>query len=171
KHPEPSAGPAQDLQKGVMEVRSRAAEYGLDPARIGVLGFSAGGQVALIAATNQPKFEGAPGVSHKPDFLLAIYPYRIYDPAAKALRADIHLEAGLPPTFIAQMGDDTASLAQGSTLLYLELLNRKVPAELHIYEKGGHGFGMRPRPNATGPSDWANRAMDWLRLRGYAPAP
>lgn len=171
RHPEPSAGPVQDLQQGVMEVRKRAAEYGLDPARIGVLGFSAGGQVTLIAATNEPKFEHAPGISHKPDFLLAIYPYRIYDPVAKALRADIRPDAGLPPTFIAQMGDDTASLAQGSALLYLELLNRKVPAELHIYEKGGHGFGMRPRPSATGPTDWANRAMDWLRLRGYAPAP
>jgi acetyl esterase/lipase len=170
KHPEPSTGPVQDLQKGVMEVRKRAGEFGLDPAQIGVLGFSAGGQVALIAATNEPTFERAGGASHRPDFLLAIYPYRIYDPATKALRADIHPERGLPPTFIAQMGDDSASLAQGSTLLYLDLLNRKVPAELHIYEKGGHGFGMRARPGATGPTDWANRAMDWLRLRGIAPA-
>lgn len=171
KHPEPSTGPVQDLQKGVIEVRKRAVEFGLDPALIGVLGFSAGGQVALIAATNEPKFTRPPAnISYKPDFLLAIYPYKIYDPAAKALRADIHPEAGLPPTFIAQMGDDSASLAQGSTLLYLDLLNRKVPAELHIYEKGGHGFGMRARPGATGPTDWSNRALDWLRQHGYAPA-
>ena len=168
-HPEPSTGPVQDLQQGVMEVRRRAAAFELDPARIGVLGFSAGGQVALIAATNPPTFAPAAGRSHRPDFLLAIYPYRIYDPAAGALRADIRLDAGLPPTFIAQMGDDTASLAQGSALLYLELLKRKVPAELHVYEKGGHGFGLRPRPNATGPTDWPHRALDWLRLRGYAP--
>jgi acetyl esterase/lipase len=170
KHPEPSAGPVQDLQKGVMEIHKRAGEYGLDPKQIGVLGFSAGGQVTLIAATNDPKFEREAGsASHRPDFLLAIYPYKIYDPGTKALRSDIHPEAGLPPTFIAQMGDDTASLAQGSTLLYLELLNRKVPAELHVYEKGGHGFGMRARPGATGPTDWPARALDWLRLRGYAP--
>jgi acetyl esterase/lipase len=168
--PNPAVGPVQDLQKGVMEVHRRAADYGLDPAQIGVLGFSAGGQLALIAATNEPKFQRAAGAgSHRPDFLLAIYPYQIYDPATKVLRPDIRLEAGLPPTFLAQMSDDPSSLAQGSALLYLELLNRKVPAELHIYEKGGHGFGMRPRPGATGPTDWSNRALDWLRLRGYAP--
>ncbi len=55
------------------------------------------------------------------------------------------------------MADDTGSLPQGSTLLYLELINRKVPAELHIYERGGHGFGMNSRPNATGPTDWQGR--------------
>jgi len=170
-HPEPSTGPVQDVQKAVIEVRKRAAEFGLDPKLIGVLGFSAGGQVALTGATNEPKFERAAGDSHRPDFLLTIYPYKIYDPTTKGLRADIHVDAGLPPTFIAQMGDDTGSLAQGSALLYLELLNRKIPAELHIYEKGGHGFGMRARPGATGPTDWSNRALDWLRLRGYAPAP
>jgi acetyl esterase/lipase len=167
KHPEPSAGPVQDLHKAVTEVRRRSADYGLDPARIGVLGFSAGGQVTTIAATNKPSFPieaGAP--SHRPDFLLLLYPYRIYDAEKKALRADIHPEAGLPPTFIAQMADDRASLPQGSTLLYLELLNRGVPAELHIYERGGHGFGMRERPGATGPRDWQGRALDWLRLRG-----
>ena len=168
-HPDPSTGPVQDLQKSVLEVRRHAADYGLDPAQIGVLGFSAGGQVALIAATNEPKFErAAEAPSSRPDFLLAIYPYKIYDPAAKALRPDIRVDAGLPPTFIAQMGDDPSSLAQGSALLYLELLNRKVPAELHVYEKGGHGFGMRPRPGATGPTDWPQRALDWLRQRGHA---
>jgi acetyl esterase/lipase len=170
-HPEPSAGPVQDLQKSVMEVRKRAAEYGLDPSLIGVLGFSAGGQMALTAATNEPKVAREPGASHRPDFLLAIYPYRIYDPESRGLRADIRLDSGLPPTFIAQMSDDASSLAQGSALLYLELLKRKIPAELHIYEKGGHGFGMRPRPGAVGPTDWSLRALDWLRLRGYAPSP
>lgn len=170
KHPDPAAGPVQDAQKSVIEVRKRAAEYGIDPAQIGVLGYSAGGQVTLIAATNEPKFETG-GVSHKPNFLLAIYPWRIFDPTTKALRADIRVDAGLPPTFLAQMADDTSSVPQGSTLLYLELINRKIPAELHIYEKGGHGFGMRPKPGSTGTTDWANRALDWMRLRGYAPQP
>ena len=171
KHAEPNAGPIQDTQKAVVELRRRAAEFGLDAGKIGVLGFSAGGQVALIAATNERKFPaGAPGESHKPDFLLTIYPYKIYDPLTKALRAEIKPDAGLPPTFIAQAGDDTGSLPQGSALLYLELIQRKVPAELHIYEKGGHGFGMRSRPNATGPTDWPLRACDWLRLHGYLPA-
>ena len=169
KHKEPHAGPAQDVQRAVSEVRRRATELKLDAKKIGVLGFSAGGQVALIAATSDRLFPSeANATSHKPDFLLVVYPYKIYDPATKALRADIHLEAGLPPTFIAQAGDDSGSLPQGSTLLYLDLITRKIPAEIHIYEKGGHGFGMRPRPNATGPTDWPLRAADWLRLRGLA---
>ena len=169
KHKEPHAGPAQDVQRAVSLVRSRAAEFKVEANRIGVLGFSAGGQVTLIAATNERLFpDPQPAPSHRPDFLLLVYAYKIYDPATQAIRADIKLAAGLPPTFIAQAGDDTGSLPQGSTLLYLDLINRKTPAELHIYEKGGHGFGMRPRPNATGPTDWPLRAADWLRLRGLA---
>jgi acetyl esterase/lipase len=172
KHPIPNVGPAQDLQKAVIEVRRHAAEFKVDPKKVGVLGFSAGGQVTLVAASNDRKFPGeAIAESHKPDFLLLLYAYQIYDPTSKGIRADILLDGGLPPTFIAQMGDDRGSLPQGSTLLYLELINRNIPAEIHIYEKGGHGFGMRSRPGATGPTDWQQRAVDWLRLREYATAP
>lgn len=169
KHPVPNVGPSQDLQKAVIEVRRRAAELKIDPKKVGVLGFSAGGQVTLVAATNDRKFplEGE-ATPHKPDFLLLLYAYQIYDPKTKALRSDILVERGLPPTFIAQMGDDKGSLPQGSTLLYLDLINRNIPAEIHIYEKGGHGFGMRARAGATGPIDWQLRAIDWLRLREYA---
>lgn len=171
-HPVPNVGPAQDLQKAVIEVRRRASEFGVDPMKVGILGFSAGGQVTLVAATNDRLFPGESiAESHKPDFLLLLYAYQIYDPTTKGLRADIQLDGGLPATFIAQMGDDRGSLPQGSTLLYLELINRGIPAEIHIYEKGGHGFGMRARPGATGPIDWQLRAIDWLRLREYAAAP
>jgi acetyl esterase/lipase len=172
RHPVPNVGPAQDLQKAVIEVRRHAAEFQVDPKKVGVLGFSAGGQVTLVAATNELLFPSeAIAKSHRPDFLLLLYAYQIYDPQTKGLRADIRLDGGLPPTFIAQMGDDRGSLPQGSTLLYLELINRDIPAELHIYEKGGHGFGMRSREGATGPSDWQHRAIDWLRLREYATGP
>jgi acetyl esterase/lipase len=172
KHPAPNEGPAQDLQKAVIEVRRHAAQYQVDPKKVGILGFSAGGQVTLVAASNERKFPGEKiSESHKPDFLLLLYAYQIYDPLTKGLRTDILLDGGLPPTFIAQMGDDRGSLPEGSTLLYLELINRKIPAEIHIYEKGGHGFGMRARPGATGPTDWQLRAIDWLKLRDYATAP
>jgi acetyl esterase/lipase len=170
KHPDPAVGPVQDLQKAVIEVRKRAKEFAVDPAKIGVLGFSAGGQVTAIAATNEPKFLKAATDSAKPDFLLLLYPWRIFDAEKKSLRADIHPEAGLPPTFIAQATDDGASLPQGSTLLYLELINRKVPAELHMYATGGHGFGMRPRAG-TGLADWPSHALDWLKVRGLAVSP
>lgn len=167
KHADPSLGPAQDVQKAIQTVRQRAGDWGLGPNRVGLMGFSAGGQVSVIGATNNLLFSGGDAaVSHKPDFMLLLYPWKIYDPATRGLRADIHPDAGLPPTFICQMGDDTGSLPQGSTLLYLELINRKIPAELHIYEKGGHGFGMRSRPGSAGPSDWPTRALDWLRIRG-----
>lgn len=170
-HAEPFAGPVQDLQKAIIDVRLNAQKWNVDPQKIGVLGFSAGGQVAIIAATNKPTFELEPdrsSVSASPNILLLLYPYQIYDAERKALRKEIRVEGELPPSFIAQMGDDSASLPQGSTLLYLELINRKVPAELHIYENGGHGFGMRPRPDATGPTDWQLRAIDWLKRHGYS---
>lgn len=166
RHMEPNLGPAQDCQRSVQALRSQAKALGIDPKKIGVLGFSAGGQVALVACANEPLFslkDEQP--SHRPDFLLAIYAYRIYDPAKKSLRGDLPVSNKFPPTFIAQMGDDGSSLAQGSALLYLGLLENKVPAELHIYEKGGHGFGMNPRPNAIGTRDWTLRALDWMRTR------
>ena len=167
-HAAPHEGPVQDTQRAISEVRRRAAQYQVDPVKIGVLGFSAGGQVTLIAATNDRRYpDPAETVSHRPDFLVLLYPYRIWDPAVSGLRSDIRLDAGLPPTFIAQMGDDRGSLPQGSARLYFELISRGVPAEIHIYERGGHGFGMRSRPGATGPTDWPQRAADWLALRGY----
>jgi acetyl esterase/lipase len=172
KQPEPNAGPVQDAQRAVQVVRQQAEKWKIDPKKVGVLGFSAGGQVALVAAANDLRY-AAPKApeGHKPDFMLLIYPWRIYDEKTKALRAVAKVDAGLPPTFLAQCADDAGSLPQGSALLFLELINRKVPAELHIYEKGGHGFGMRPRANATGPSDWPLRAADWLQLRGVTKAP
>ncbi len=167
KHQEPYAGPSQDVQRAVSVVRLHAAEFGIDPAKVGVLGFSAGGHAALIAASRKQLFPQQKEESpHRPDFLMLLYPYRIYDPAMNALQPAIDLDGGLPPSFIAQMSDDAGSIPQGSALLFLELVNRKIPAELHIYERGGHGFGMRSRPNATGPTDWQERGLDWLQLRG-----
>ena len=168
KHAQPNLAPVQDVQKAVMEVRKRAGEYGYAADKIGVFGFSAGGQASLIAATNHAWFDTQESPEAiRPNLLMLLYAYQIYDPASKGLRKEVNLDYGLPPTFIAQMGDDTGSLAQGSALLYLGLIERNIPAELHIYQKGGHGFGMNARPGVTGPTDWQGRALDWLRLQGY----
>ncbi len=169
-HAEPNAGPVQDVQRAVQLVREQAAKWQIDTDKIGVLGFSAGGQTAVVAATNELRFkaEGDSVTEHRPNFLMLLYPFRIYDEKTKALRPDIKLDAALPPTFIAQCADDSGSLPQGSSLLFYELVSRKVPAEIHIYERGGHGFGMRPRPNASGPTDWPLRAADWLKQREWA---
>lgn len=173
KHPVPNAGPAQDAQRAVQIVRARAAQWKVDPQKVGVLGFSAGGQVAIVAATNDAKFPDveAAADAHRPSFLVLLYPWGIYDAKTKGLRADIKLDAPLPPTFIAQCADDKSSVPQGSTLLALELFQRNIPAEVHLYETGGHGFGMkplRPAPQTSGPSDWPARTAEWLRRRGYA---
>jgi acetyl esterase/lipase len=174
---QPNAGPVLDVQKAVYEVRRRASEYRLDPTKIALLGFSAGGQTALVAAANPPRFERADKtVPTRPDAVLLLYPWRILGADGKGLRTDMTIDASTPPMFIAQAADDTASVPQGSLALYAALLEAKVPAEIHIYSGGGHGFGMRPRDNAPGTSDWPNRALDWLRTRwttvaGPAKAP
>ena len=162
-----NAGPVLDAQKAVHEVRRRAGEYQLDPQKIALLGFSAGGQTAVVAATSPPRFEPAAAAgSTRPDAVVLIYPWKVGGPDGKGVRGDVTIEAGTPPMFIAQASNDPASLPQSAAALYLALLEAKVPAELHIYEAGGHGFGMRKRDNAPGTSDWPNRALDWLRGRG-----
>jgi acetyl esterase/lipase len=163
----PNAGPVLDAQKAVHEVRRRAVEFQLDSQKIALLGFSAGGQTALVAAASPPRFAPAPSSgSARPDAVVLIYPWKVGGLDGKGVRSDVTIEAGTPPMFIAQASNDPASLPQSAAALYLALLAAKVPAELHIYEAGGHGFGMQKRDNAAGTSDWPNRALDWLRGRG-----
>lgn len=166
--PQPNAAPVQDVQKAVQTVRKQAAEFGVDPAKIAVLGFSAGGQAAAVAATNPATFPGADqAVSPRPDALLLLYAWQIVGEENRGLRSDIKADAACPPTFIAQCGDDKGSVPQGSANLYLALLEAGVPAEIHIYEQGGHGFGLKAGNTLPGQLDWKARAIDWLRGRGW----
>jgi len=162
-----NAGPVSDAQRAVQEVRRRAGEYKIDPRKIALLGFSAGGQTALVAATNPPRFDkDAAPESVRPDAVVLIYPWKVGGADGKGVRSDATIDAGTPPMFLAQASNDPASLPQSAAALFLALLEAKVPAELHIYEAGGHGFGMQRRDNAAGTSDWPNRALDWLRGHG-----
>jgi acetyl esterase/lipase len=161
--------PAWDTQRAVSVVRAKAAELGVQPDRVGLFGFSAGGQVALIATTNErlyPATDDTDKTGARPDFLALCYPWKILaDGSTNELRPEIKITAQTPPTFLAQAFDDTGSLAEGSTLAFLALRRAKVPAELHIYATGGHGFGLRP--NATqAPGDWTGRMELWLKARG-----
>lgn len=168
KMPVPNAAPVQDIQKAVQEVRRRSAEFQLDPAKIAVLGFSAGGQATLVAATNPPRFPAAdPAVSARPDAVLLLYAWKIVGEGNQGVRSDVTIDSAAPPMFIAQCGDDPGSVPQGSANLYLELVKAKVPAEIHIYEKGGHGFGLKAGNTLPGQLDWKARAFDWLRTRGW----
>ena len=169
KHASPVAGPAQDLQQALLTVRDRAKELNVDPERVGVMGFSAGGQTALVGMAGKAviSFEGD-AKRIRPDLALLIYPYQVMNSEGNAIRADVDLDSGLPPVFLAQSLDDKASPPQGSAMLFAELVKRQIPAELHIYETGGHGFGMRHRTPPPGARDWSERAAVWLRLHKFA---
>ena len=168
KHSEPNAGPVLDTQKAVIEVRQRAGDYQIDSNRVALLGLSAGGQTALVAASSQRKFDSQlPDDQHRPNLLLLLYPYKILNAKEDAIREDVRIDERFPPTFIAQAADDSASKVQGVLTLYGELLKNKIPAEMHLYEKGGHGYGMRGRVGSTVAKDWPNRAADWLQLHDF----
>lgn len=168
KMPVPNAAPVQDIQKAVQEVRRLAAEFRLDPAKIAVLGFSAGGQATLVAATNPPRFPGVDAaVSARPDAVLLLYAWKVAGEGNQGVRSDVTIDGTTSPMFIAQCGDDATSTPQGAVNLYLELVKAKVPVEIHIYEKGGHGFGLKAGNTLPGQLDWKARAIDWLRTRGW----
>lgn len=174
KLPKPWEFPAQDTQRAISLVRSKSDELGILKDRVGLFGFSAGGQVALIAATNDdarfyPEADEVDKVSCRPDFLMFCYPWKILgERSLTALRPEIHINSKTPQAFIAQANDDPGSLADGSVLAFLAFRQVNVPAELHIYSTGGHGFGLRP--NATqAPGDWTGRLELWLKARGILP--
>jgi acetyl esterase/lipase len=163
--------PAQDAQRAISLVRARATDLDVRPDRVGLFGFSAGGQVALIAATNDearlyPAADAVDAASCRPDFLMLCYAWKILaDHSLTELKPEIKITAKTPPTFLAQAYDDKGSLAEGSTLAFLALRKAQVPAELHIYSTGGHGFGLRPN-DTQAPGDWPGRAELWLKTRG-----
>lgn len=163
----PNAAPVMDAQQAVHLVRSRAGEHGVDPRRIVLLGFSAGGQTALVAAANPARFPGAPSQDvARPDALVLIYPWKVA--SGDAVRDDISLDARTPPTFLLQAADDKASSPDAAAVLFRGLLAAKVPAELHVYETGGHGFGMKPGRDGRVVADWPTRTLEWLERRGLA---
>jgi acetyl esterase/lipase len=160
--------PLQDTQRALSLVRSRAKEWGLDPDRIGILGFSAGGHLAAAAETNfdQRAYEpidDVDKVSCRPDFAVLIYPAYLKTKEG-SLAPDIRVTKQTPPTFIVYAGDDPLGPSNG-IVMYEALHKAGVPAELHIYTAGGHGFGLRPSNHPS--STWPHRCADWLKSRGF----
>ena len=161
--------PLQDIQRAIRLVRHDAQRWQLQSDRIGILGFSAGGQVGAIAhskadhATYDP-VDGVDKTACRPDFSILIYPWQIIDAKSGELLEPIQITDESAPAFIVHTHDD-ASSAIGAAKLYIALKQHKVPAELHVYQNGGHGYGVRERPNSV-ISSWPARATDWLRIRG-----
>jgi acetyl esterase/lipase len=140
-----------DGREAIKYVRIHAAEYGIDPTRIGIIGFSAGGTVAASSAFNYTP-------ENRPDFVAPIYAFM-----PPSLQGEVPADA--PPMFIAAATDDNLGLASHSVDLYSKWLAAKKPAELHMYEKGGHGFGMHKQDIPT--DTWIERFGDWLGLNGF----
>lgn len=161
--------PLQDAQRALGLVRHRAKEWGLDPQRIGVLGFSAGGHLAAALSNNYeqrsyPRVDEADATSCRPDFAMLLYPGSLVLPKENyRLAPELKITKNTPPTFITAAADDPIP-AENSLYYTLALRQSKVPAELHLFAAGGHGYGLRP--NAAMPvTTWPSRAEDWLTSR------
>jgi acetyl esterase/lipase len=171
---EKHAAPLQDAQRAVGLVRSRAAAWGIDPKRIGVLGFSAGGHLAAVVSNQHgertyPVVDDAEKVSCRPDFAVLIYPaYLTVKDKNDAIAPELPVsETNTPPTFIAQTEDDSVRVETG-LFYYLALKNAKVPAEMHLYPRGGHGYGLRRTENDV--TSWPDRVNDWMKTSGFLEA-
>jgi acetyl esterase/lipase len=162
--------PLQDSQRALRYLRKHADKFELDPAKIGLLGFSAGGQVAAIHLTQEAAFYAAidavDEVSFRPDFMLLVYPWQVADAGTGALMPEITPSTKMPPGFIVHTDDDKSS-SLGAALIYLGMKKHGVSGELHVYQSGGHGYGTRDRPDSV-IGTWTDRGTEWLRLRGLA---
>jgi acetyl esterase/lipase len=163
----PPLGPLIDAQRAVRMVRSRAKEWGLDPQRIGMVGFSAGGHLVAATATNYETrtydpVDEADQVSCRPDFAVPVYSgyFKVKDGLSPTIRE----AAGTPPLLILHATDDTVSDVEHSVTLDLAMRRLGVPVEMHLYAAGGHGFGVRKvgHPCET----WTDRCVDWMRSQG-----
>lgn len=180
--------PLQDVLRAVRIVRSRAAEFRINPGRIGVMGSSAGGHLAACAGTlfDHPAGKtGAPldATSARPDFLILMYPViTMDDPFAHAgsrrallgaapapgllqlMSVEKQVTATTPPTLLIHTQEDGTVPVENSILFFQALTRAKVPAEMYLFEHGGHGMGMRDGLGTT--SEWPKRAEAWLHYRG-----
>jgi len=157
--------PLQDVQRAIGLVRYNAAKWGIKPDQIGVMGFSAGGHLAVMASNNYNKrtydqVDEADNISCRPDFAILVYPaYLIDDKEEGKLAPEIRVSANTPPTFIMQTEDDPIN-AENGLYYYLALKKAKVPAELHLYPSGGHGYGIRNKTGGT--SAYPQLIEKWL---------
>jgi acetyl esterase/lipase len=178
-----SIGPLQDAQRAMQLIRERASEWNIDPHKIGIMGFSAGGHLASTAATHfeNSLIENKKGTSLRPDFMMLVYPVislsdsighigsREYllgiNPSEKEIRFfsnELHVDKSTPPAFLILAGDDSVVKPENSMIFYDALKKNGVPAEMYIYESGEHGFLNQP------PFDeWFGRCCFWMKSNDW----
>lgn len=173
---EPPLGPLLDAQRAVSIVRSRAAEWKIDPKRIGMVGFSAGGHLALATATRFPKrmyepIDAIDEIGCRPDFAVLCYSGYLKAKDKGEISAGITIPKDTPPIFLAHASDDNegygGSIAEHSAFMYIALKRAGIPAELHIFSTGDHDFGVRQ--NERLPSSWPQLCLKWLRSNRLLP--
>ena len=160
----------EDAQRTVGLVRFHAAEYHIDPHKIGVLGFSAGGHLAAAISTHfdrrlYPVVDAADKVSCRPDFAVALYPGHLWISNKKfELNPDVPVTHQTPPTFLLQAENDPVDSVNNSLVYYIALRKAGVPVEMHLYAQGGHAFGLR---RTTFPiTGWPQFVETWLGTIG-----
>lgn len=157
----------QDVQRAIGYVRAHAGDWHIDRAKIGVMGFSAGAHLSAVASNNYrqrtyPKIDAADNVSCRPDFCLLVYPAYLDAPNFQ-VAPELKVTADTPPTLLIQTEDDKSHI-NGSLFYYYALKEAGVPAWMHLYSKGGHGYGLRDTHSAV--NEWPYRAEDWFRETG-----
>lgn len=175
---DPAIGPLQDAQQAIKTVRQRAPEWSVDPKKIGIMGFSAGGHLAATAGTHfkQPVIDQPEAVSVRPDFMILVYPVITFrddighsgtrknllgtSPKPEQVRRysnELQVDSATPPTFLTHAGDDTVVPVKNSLIFYEALQQHGVPADLHIYTKGEHGYLKTPAFE-----EWFGRIRHWM---------
>lgn len=160
----------EDAQRAVGLVRSHAAEWRIDPHKVGVLGCSAGGHLSAAISTHfdkrlYPAVDAADNESCRPAFAVVLYPGHLWTYGEKfELNPAIHVTRNTPPTFLLQAEDDDVDNVNHSLVYYVALKNAGVPVEMHLYAEGGHAFGVRSTKFPI--AGWTHLAETWLRTIG-----
>ena len=163
------AAALQDAQRAMRLVRHHAGEFNIDPAHLGVIGFSAGGHLAATLASSMdrlsyPSTDEADRLRGQPDFSMLIYPaYLTLKDEGDRIAPEVAVTTNHPPTFLVIAQDDPVRV-ENPIFYYLALKRANVPSELHVYPTGGHGYGLRRTEHFV--TTWPDRATDWLRSRG-----
>ncbi len=167
---EPAPRALQDAQRAVSLVRSKARDWGIDPKRIGMVGFSAGGHLAIATATSFEKRTYEPQddvdkISCRPDFAVAVYSGYLKAKDKDELSPGLRVPSGTPPIFLAHGGEDIISSPEHSVFMYLALKRANVPAELHIYAGAAHDFAVRDVGHPC--STWKESCARWMDRQGW----